>query len=111
MDINLNNIQQDINKMIRDRTVEEVEKIRKNAKEKVDSKLKEIGEQKKPKFSYISVLSDLMTKYDKDKDKELIIQKLKEVLPELPIEKIKARYKPAVIYILEKGKQNGTTTG
>ena len=41
------------------------------SKEKVESKLKEISEQKKPKFSYISVLTELLTKYDKDKDKEL----------------------------------------
>ena len=108
MDINLNDIQKDINQMIRKRTIGETEKIRKESKEKVENKLKEISERKKPQFSYISVLTELLTKYDKDKDKEVIIQALKEKLPELPIEKIKARYKPAVIYILEKGNKNGT---
>ena len=103
MDINLGDMQKDINQMIRKRTIDEAEKIRKESKEKVENKLKEISEQKKPKFSYISVLKDLLTKYDKAIDKETIIQKLKEVLPELPIEKIKARYRPAVDYIL-KGK-------
>ena len=104
VEINLGDIQKDINQMIRQRTIEETEKLRKESKEKVDNKLKEISERKKPKFSYISVLKDLLTKYDKVSDKETIIQKLKEVLPELPIEKIRARYRPAVDYILEKEK-------
>jgi len=108
MDINLNDIQKDINQMIRKRTTDDVEKIRKESKERVDSKLKEISEKKKPKFSYISVLKDLLTKHDSIKDKDLIIEKMRALLPELPLEKIKARYRPAVIYILEKEpKQNG----
>jgi len=100
--INLHSAADDINSMIREKIIDDHEKIKKEVKTKVENKLKEIAESRKPKITYISVLKELLTKYDPVSEKDLIIKKMDEALPDITLEKIQSRYNPAVQYIKEK---------
>jgi len=100
--INLNNAAEDINSMIKKKIIDEHDKIKKEVKIKVENKLKEIEESNKPKVTYISILKELLDKHNPITEKEVIINKMAELLPDITLEKIQSRYKPAIQYINDK---------